>query len=226
MKILVIDTACNLARVALTEDGVLRKEITVDDKRRHSVKLLPAIETLLADCGIAAKELDLIGVTKGPGSFTGLRIGVVTAKTMAYALRIPLVGVNTLDAIAASFSQVDEIICPLIDARNTRAYGAFYRGKERIGARFVRPVRDTLEAFLSEFENETMLACGDGTLNPTIVEILMQGLGARCRIVDAADHPGKMEDLANLAFSIYRDAPDKSVFDCNAIDIDYMKDWG
>lgn len=226
MRILAIDTACNLARVALTEDGVLRKELTVDDKRRHSVKLLPAIETLLQECGVVAKDLDLIAVTKGPGSFTGLRIGVVTAKTMAYALHIPLVGVNTLDAIAASFSQTDGIVCPLIDARNTRAYGGFYRGKERIGARFVRPVQDTLDAFLSEFKEETMLACGDGTLNPAIVEILAQGLGARCRIVAEADHPGRMEDLANLALSIYRDAPDKSIFDCNAIDIDYMKDWG
>ncbi len=226
MRILAIDTACNLARVALTEDGVLCKEITVDDKRRHSVKLLPAIETLLAECGRAPKDLDLIAVTKGPGSFTGLRIGVVTAKTMAYALHVPLVGVNTLDAIAASFAEEDAIVCPLIDARNTRAYGGFYRKGERVGARFVRPVQDTVEAFLSEFTSQKMLACGDGTLNPTIVEILKAGLGEQCRIVPEVAHPGKMEDLASLALSIYNAAPDKTIFDCNAIDIDYMKDWG
>ncbi len=226
MKILAIDTACNLARVALTDDGHLCKEITVDDKRRHSVKLLPAIETLLQECGVTPKDLDLIAVTKGPGSFTGLRIGVVTAKTMAYALHIPLVGVNTLDAIAASFAGEEGIVCPLIDARNTRAYGGFYRKGERVGARFVRPVQDTAEAFLSEFKDETLLACGDGTLNPTIVEILKATLGARCCIISEADHPGSMEDLASLAYTIYAAAPDKSVFDCNAIDIDYMKDWG
>lgn len=226
MRILAIDTACNLARVALTEDGVLQKEITVDDKRKHSVKLLPAIETLLAECGVTPQNLDLIAVTKGPGSFTGLRIGVVTAKTMAYALHVPLVGVNTLDAIAASFADTDGIVCPLIDARNIRAYGGFYRKGERIGARFVRPVQDTLEAFLSEFKGETMLTCGDGTLNPAIVEILMTGLGTKCRIVPESAHPGKMEDMAALAYAIYEANPDKSVFDCNAIDIDYMKDWG
>ncbi len=226
MRILTIDTACNLARVALVEDGALRKEITVDDKRRHSVKLLPAIETLLGDCGVAPKDLDLIAVTKGPGSFTGLRIGVVTAKTMAYALRIPLVGVNTLDAIAASFDDAGGIVCPLIDARNTRAYGGFYRRGERVGARFVRPVQDTLEAFLSEFKGETLLVCGDGTLNPAIVEILKAGLGEQCRIVAEAEYPGKMEDVASLAHRIYEATPDKSIFDCNAIEIDYMKDWG
>ncbi|MBR5280529.1 MAG: tRNA (adenosine(37)-N6)-threonylcarbamoyltransferase complex dimerization subunit type 1 TsaB [Clostridia bacterium] len=226
MKILAIDTACNLARVALTEDGTLCKAITVDDKRRHSVKLLPAIETLLAECGVAPKNLDLIAVTKGPGSFTGLRIGVVTAKTMAYALHIPLVGVNTLDAIAASFAKEDEVVCPLIDARNTRAYGGFYQKGESVGARFVRPLQDTVEAFLSEFPTETLLACGDGVLNPALVDILQQGLGGRCRIVTEAEHPGKMEDLAALALSIYEETADKTVFDCNAIDIDYMKDWG
>lgn len=226
MRILAIDTACNLARVALTEDGQLCKEITVDDKRRHSVKLLPAIETLLASCDVTPQDLDLIAVTKGPGSFTGLRIGVVTAKTMAYALHIPLVGVNTLDAIAASFAREDAVVCPLIDARNTRAYGSFYQRGERMGARFVRPLQDSLEAFLNEFPTETLLACGDGTLNPALVEILQAGLGDRCRIVSEELHPGKMEDLAALALSIYAAAPDKTVFDCNAIDIDYMKDWG
>lgn len=226
MKILAIDTACNLARVALTEDGKLCKEITVDDKRRHSVKLLPAIETLLAQCGTEPKDLDLIAVTKGPGSFTGLRIGVVTAKTMAYALHIPLVGVNTLDAIAASFAGEDAVVCPLIDARNTRAYGGFYQKGERIGAQFVRPLQDTVEAFLSEFEEGTLLACGDSVLNPALVEILQAGLGERCQMVSEALHPGKMEDLAALARSIYENTPDKTVFDCNAIDIDYMKDWG
>lgn len=226
MRILAIDTACNLARVALTKDGVLLKEITVDDKRRHSVKLLPAIETLLRDCGVTPKDLDLIAVTKGPGSFTGLRIGVVTAKTMAYALHIPLVGVNTLDAIAASFAEEEGIVCPLIDARNTRAYGAFYRKGERIGARFVRPVQDTLETFLDAFEDDAMLVCGDGTLNSAIVEILQSGMGTRCRIVPEDAHSGKMEDVASVARAIYEAASDKSIFDCNAIDIDYMKDWG
>lgn len=226
MKILAIDTACNLARVALTEDGALCKAITVDDKRRHSVKLLPAIETLLAECGVTPKDLDLIAVTKGPGSFTGLRIGVVTAKTMAYALHIPLVGVNTLDAIAASFADEDSIVCPLIDARNMRAYGGFYLKGELVGGRFVRPLQDTVEAFLSRFESGNLLACGDGVLNPALVDILQQSLNTRCTIVSEADHPGKMEDLAALALSIYNETQDKTVFDCNAIDIDYMKDWG
>ncbi len=226
MKILAIDTACNLARVALTDGHTLMQAVTVDDQRRHSVTLLPAIEQLLADCHTAPKDLDLIAVTNGPGSFTGLRIGVVTAKTMAYALNLPLVGVNTLDAMAASFAHEDAIVCPLIDARNTRAYGAFYRGGERIGGRFVRPVQDTLEAFLDAFPGETICFCGDGVLNPQIRTIIAATLPGRYRLVSDALNPGRIEDVAFTALTLYRAAQDPTVFDCNAITVDYMKDWG
>lgn len=226
MRILAIDTACNLARVALTDENELIKEITVDDKRRHSVKLLPTIETLLADCRVAPKDLDMIAVTNGPGSFTGLRIGVVTAKTMAYALKIPLVGVNTLDAMAASFSSEQTIVCPLIDARNTRAYGGFYEEGKLIGGRFVRLVKDTAEAFLNQFPGRSVLFCGDGVLNPQISQILQDTLGGQLRTVSEEENPGRIEDVAFVALRQYQGAADKSAYDCNSITVDYMKDWG
>ncbi|MDI3279958.1 MAG: tRNA (adenosine(37)-N6)-threonylcarbamoyltransferase complex dimerization subunit type 1 TsaB, partial [Bacillota bacterium] len=98
-------------------------------QRTHSERLMPALVRLLAEAGVEPKELDLIAVSIGPGSFTGLRIGVATAKGLAYALRKPLVAVGSLDALAYGASLGCGYICPLIDARRGRVYTALYRSK-------------------------------------------------------------------------------------------------
>ena len=102
MKLLVMDTSCKTAMAAVCEDGSVLASIQIQDQRTHSVKLLPAVEYILAAAGVSPSELGLVAVTNGPGSYTGLRIGVTTAKAFAYSLEIPLIGLNTLEALAAA----------------------------------------------------------------------------------------------------------------------------
>lgn len=100
--ILGIDTATDTMSVALSNEGQIMGEITTNLKKNHSVRLLPAISELLTECGVTVRDLTKIAVAKGPGSYTGLRIGVTAAKTLAWDLGIPIVGVSSLEVLAKS----------------------------------------------------------------------------------------------------------------------------
>ncbi|WP_027410628.1 tRNA (adenosine(37)-N6)-threonylcarbamoyltransferase complex dimerization subunit type 1 TsaB [Anoxybacteroides tepidamans] len=127
MKVLAIDTSNVVMGVALVEDHIIKGEIVTNIKKDHSTRLMPAIELLLANCHVAPKELDLIVVAKGPGSYTGVRIGVTVAKTLAWTLNIPIVGVSSLEALAANGRYFNGFICPLFDARRGQIYTGLYR---------------------------------------------------------------------------------------------------
>jgi len=129
MKILAMDTSNQVLSVALLEDKQLIGEITTNIAKNHSVRLMPAVEKLMQDVHIIPSELDRIVVAKGPGSFTGVRIGLATAKTMAWALNIPVIGVSSLEAFAYQGSLFDGIICPFFDARRGLVYTGAYRWK-------------------------------------------------------------------------------------------------
>ena len=129
MKILALDTSCKTAMAVITDNGKIIAGIQLHDEKTHSVKLLPAIEYILSAADILPQDLDCIAVTNGPGSYTGLRIGVTTAKTYAYTLNIPVIGINSLEALAASVDVGnDNIICPLIDenGKHTPKWGFEY----------------------------------------------------------------------------------------------------
>ncbi len=127
MKILAVDSSSLVASVALVEDEVLLGEITLNYKKKHSEKLVPMIQQLLEHIELTPDNIDLFAAATGPGSFTGLRIGIMTVKSMAYAVDKPVAGVTTLDALAYNVHHFDGIICPIIDARNNQVYSALYR---------------------------------------------------------------------------------------------------
>ncbi len=112
MKILAMDTSNQVLSVALLDDKQLIGEITTNIAKNHSVRLMPAVEKLMKDVNVKPSELDRIIVAKGPGSYTGVRIGLATAKTMAWALDIPVIGVSSLEALAYQGILFDGIICP------------------------------------------------------------------------------------------------------------------
>lgn len=124
--ILSIETATSVCSVALHEhSGALVGIIELFQDNVHGQKLMPVIEALLRQLGVDKDELDAVAVSKGPGSYTGLRIGVSTAKGLAYALDIPLIGVDTLDALARRalpFVRATDILVPMIDARRMEVY--------------------------------------------------------------------------------------------------------
>ncbi|MBO8171651.1 MAG: tRNA (adenosine(37)-N6)-threonylcarbamoyltransferase complex dimerization subunit type 1 TsaB [Bacillaceae bacterium] len=127
MKILGIDTSNLVLSVALIEDEKTLGEMTTNLKKNHSVRLMPAIDDLMDALSILPDELDGIAVAEGPGSYTGVRIGVATAKSMAWALGIPLIGVSSLEAIAWNTPFFQGMISPLFDARRGRVYTGLYR---------------------------------------------------------------------------------------------------
>ena len=127
MKILALDTATNSCSVAATEDGALSAELTIRKNQTHSKHLMELVDSVLGIAGFGVADLDGLAVTIGPGSFTGLRIGISTIKGLAHALGKPVVGISTLKALAWQCGQTSYLICPLLDARKGEVYAATYR---------------------------------------------------------------------------------------------------
>ena len=144
MKILAVDTATNSCSVAATDDGKLVAELTLNKDETHSKHLMELIHSVLENAGFGVTDLDGLAVTVGPGSFTGLRIGISTIKGLAHALGKPVVGVSTLETLALQCGQTPHLICPLLDARKGEVYAATYCFNEdqliqKSGARAVIP---------------------------------------------------------------------------------------
>ncbi len=127
MKIIAIDSSGITASVAVMDEDITIAEYTVNHKKTHSQTLLPMLEEI---CKMTEQELssfDGIAVSKGPGSFTGLRIGSATAKGLGLALNLPIAEVMTTDALAFNMFGTDRIVCPLMDARREQVYTGLYR---------------------------------------------------------------------------------------------------
>lgn len=121
MKILSIDTSSNICGVAILENQKIIKEISLDNGLTHSESLMPTIDKIFKETNLQLKDIDLIVCDKGPGSFTGIRIGVSTAMAFSDSLNIATCGVSSLEALAYNISH-SGIICSLIDARNSNCY--------------------------------------------------------------------------------------------------------
>lgn len=132
--ILSLETATGCGSVSLTRGGLsgfqLLAECTLQQELTHSRRLLGSVAWVLQAAAVAWHDLDAVAVSQGPGSFTGLRIGMAAAKAMAMATGKPLLGVGTLDALAMSSPKWPGLICCLLDARKQEVYGAFYRMDE------------------------------------------------------------------------------------------------
>lgn len=124
MKILALDSSNQALSVALVEDGCLLAETLLAIKKNHSISLMPTVDFLVAQVGWTPKDLERIVVAQGPGSYTGLRVAVATAKTLAYTLQIDLVGVSSLQSLVPA--GLSGRVVPLIDARRNSVYAGVY----------------------------------------------------------------------------------------------------
>jgi len=154
MKILAFDTSSTALSVALLEDENLVAEATVTVKKNHSISLMPTIDFLVAQASWQPADLDRIVVAQGPGSYTGLRVAVATAKTLAYALDIDLVGVSSLQALTNL--SVDGVVIPIMDARRNNVYVGFYKNGQAIVPDCHAAFTDVLEQ-AKTFENVTFV---------------------------------------------------------------------
>ena len=129
MKLLAVETSTLMGSVAVVDGDRTLCELTLHVEETHSPQLMPAIDYVLKTVGLAPGQLDGFAVALGPGSFTGLRIGMSTVKGLAAATSKPIVGVPTLEAMAWNFPFCPHLICPLIDARMKEVYAAWFRAK-------------------------------------------------------------------------------------------------
>lgn len=128
MYVLGLESSTLAASVAVVNEKGLLAEYTVNTRKTHSERLLPLVDSLLSEVGIGPTDLSAVAVAKGPGSFTGVRIGVASALGLARSLQIPLFGIPTLEALAAGALPFPGLICPILDARRQQVYTAIYRG--------------------------------------------------------------------------------------------------
>lgn len=184
MNILAIDSSGLTASAALVNEEAVIAEYNTNHKKTHSQTLLPMIASIMDMVGLTVKDLDAIAIAKGPGSFTGLRIGAGTAKGLALAENLPIIPISTLEAMAYTFALSDCLICPVMDARRQQLYFGVYH-----------------------FENGELLNdCPDDAKSYEEVAEILNGLGREVILTGDGLNPAK-ETLKALLKVPYRLAP-------------------
>lgn len=163
MKVLALETATIAGSIAVVDDDAgLIGEVKTDVKVAHSERLMPSIQWLLNASDTDIKDIDAFAVSIGPGSFTGLRIGLSTAKGFAYAMNKPIVPVRTLDAFARTIPFCSYMICPMLDARKNEVYSGLYKWEDH-ACKKIMPETAIKPADLLEKINEPVVITGDGS---------------------------------------------------------------
>lgn len=175
MKILVIDTSGPVCGTAVMDEERVYSEFTAQNRNTHSASLMPMVEAALHAAGTELKDLDAIAAVTGPGSFTGVRIGVATAKGLAHGAGLPCIPVDALEALSVSAGGYDGIICPIQDARAGQVYGAAFRAGERMTGDAPMKLEEYLEAVRPL--GERFLFIGDGV--PVHRERIAEAFGGK-----------------------------------------------
>jgi len=207
VKVLALDTAARTCSVALVEGGRLRVESSIDSRETHSRHLAEMVRGILGFAGLEAEGIDGLAVTRGPGSFTGLRIGISFMKGLAWALGKPLVGVSTLEVLALQ-ARTDLPIRPWLDARRGEVYFArLRRSGEGVAWEAEEAVAAPAEA-LREVR-EPSLFIGEGAL--LFRGFIQETLGELAFFAPEADHPIRASVAALAASRRFADAgPDSA----------------
>lgn len=198
MNVLVFDTSSEILVTGAGCPGAMHA--VSDPGSRHAQTIIPALEQCLARAELPISSLDLVACCIGPGSFTGLRIGLATAKGLALAGNIPWVGIPTLDVLAraAAPEKDDLLVVPVMDARKKRLYSALYRGGLRLGDYLDLPVEQLLERLAGEDE-----VCFTGPGADIMEEYCLERPGFR---IQPAAPEAMVEALAALAVERFRNS--------------------
>ena len=199
--ILHIETATTTCSVCVAEDGKLLAKKESTEKNIHAAKLTVFVEEVMAQAGKSFSDLQAVAVSMGPGSYTGLRIGVSTAKGLCYALDIPLIAVNTLEAMASGF--IDKcfsvnphtLFCPMIDARRMEVYAAVLNSEKQLIRQTAAVIVDE-NSFSDLLQNHIIYFFGDGA--GKCEGVLGQSLNARV-----------LDDFVNSSVDLIRIAEEK-----------------
>ena len=219
MKILGIDTSSNASSVALIEDNKLICEYTVNTKTTHSQKLMPMIENMLSISEVNIKEIDAIAICIGPGSFTGLRIGMATAKAISHVNNLPIIGVNSLEILAGNMNLCDKKICSILDAQRTQVYMGQYKfeNNELVELKGVDVVE--IDELIEELKNtnEEWIIVGEAVYK---YEEKIKAV-SNINIPAPSHNVSKASSLCSIAIDKYKNNVD--VYDCYTINPLYIR---
>lgn len=181
MKILALETSAKAVSAAVSEDGRILCAGYQDTGLTHSRTLMPIVEHILKNTGLAAKDLDAIAVAAGPGSFTGIRIGVSAAKGLAFALEKPVAGVSTLAAMARNVAFFDGLVICAMDARRQQIYNALFDAADGCLVRQTPDRAVSLEELAEELRGDPRrkLVVGDGA---GLCHRFLTDAGISCRL--------------------------------------------
>jgi len=197
---LAFDTSSPVLTIAVSKDGEVIDELTTWLPRGHMARLIPEIDTLMAASGLRLEDLGVIVTGSGPGSYTGLRIGMMMAKTFAQLLDIPIIGIASMDAIAYRNAKGNAVICPVIDAKRGEVYTSFYRiedqSLERVTSLRALTPEDLSELIIAEGLEDVILA---GDALKLYSDVFKKILGDKVTLADEDDWWPKASDLIHLA---------------------------
>ncbi len=171
MKILCVSTSSNIASVSIAENDKCILELNINNNKTHSETLIPLIDTLLHKTNLKLSDIDLIACDVGPGSFTGIRIGISTVKAIAESLNVPVIDVSSLEALAYNINNIQcKVICSLIDARNNQVYCGIFDKNYNLLENYLADDINNVIKVLQKYED--IIYVGDGAvLNKDLLKI-------------------------------------------------------
>lgn len=197
MKVLGLDTSTSCGSVGLFENGEIICDYLLSIPVTHSQRILAAIELVLKEACCSIEQIDAWAIALGPGSFTGLRIGVSTIKGLAFATGKPVTGVSTLDVLASQIPPTPYLICPVLDARKQEVYAAFYRFDKNLMSRVSDYQAIKPEDLVKTIKEKTIFL-GDGAKN--YKEFLLNSLSSLVLFPPAPFHLPHGSTVAKLGF--------------------------
>ncbi len=209
MIILGIETATMTGSIALMEEDRLISEYTLNMKTTHSSRLMPALDVILKDSLLDKKDIDGIAISIGPGSFTGLRIGLATAKGLALGLNKPLIGIPTLDALAHNVPYASYQVCPILDAKKKEIYTCLFRYENDILVR-KSPYQVISPLNLIENIHEKTIFLGDGI--SAYGDILKERLGELAIFAPQSQRLPRASVIAELGMEKLRSGETMDIF--------------
>ena len=211
MNILMIDTSGPACGVALSRGGKLVCEMTLTSGLTHSQRVAPMMDAALEMSGMTLEDIDLFGAVVGPGSFTGVRIGVTTVKALAYAQGKPCIAVDALEALAQNGAAFDGLLCPILDARAQQVYGAIFEGGD-VPVRVMEDEAMKLSEYLArvEADGRPAMFMGDGAA--AFESVIRERLGERAHFA-LMEHTGLRAGCA-LALAQRRADAGEALTDC------------
>lgn len=214
MKILAIDTSTLVMGVAVLEDNRVLGERITNSHKKHSVRLMPAIDQMLKELELDLHQIDLLAVTKGPGSYTGIRIGVTTVKTLAWVNRIPFYGISTLSVLARNGFYFDGLVVPLLDARRERVYTGVYQRVNDQLKEIISPQVVPLIKLLNELKTKNFPILFLGDDSEKFSEQIKTKLAHQASFGVSPENIPKPSQLGYLAYCkwLAREKPEKEDF--------------